>query len=220
MNKNIDFEAFGVIFCPAVCSYFCLVYGGGGCHCRILKTIPPPPKKKKRYVIIGDRQSRTTPTKDLLHRVVFFGGWCANCRKLRKRQTTHHPQFCTRDVDCRFCGGGAWISRSEIIVSPMVIAIAGVCQSQLAIAKPISVLRCRDLQSPWPGTGVLNWEIPGSAPGSAPGGALGNWGARGVLQRVLKETGRAPGSALEGANVGGSTGRAPSGALLEHLRFP
>ena len=23
------------------------------------------------------------------------------------------PQFCTRDVDRRFCGGGAWISRSD-----------------------------------------------------------------------------------------------------------
>ena len=62
---------------------------------------------------IGDRQPRTTPTKDLLHRVVFLGGWCASCRKLRKRQNTYHPQFCTRDVDCRFCGGGAWISRSD-----------------------------------------------------------------------------------------------------------
>ena len=25
-----------------------------------------------------------------------------------KRQNTHHPQFCTRDVDRRFCGGGEW----------------------------------------------------------------------------------------------------------------
>ena len=42
-----------------------------------------------------------------------FGGWCANCRNLRKRQNTHHPQFCTRDVGRRFGGGGAWISRSD-----------------------------------------------------------------------------------------------------------
>ena len=42
-----------------------------------------------------------------------MGGWCANCQNLRKRQNTHHPQFCTRDVDRRFCGGGAWISRSD-----------------------------------------------------------------------------------------------------------
>ena len=62
---------------------------------------------------LGDRQPRTTPTKALPHQVVFFGGWCANCRKLRKRQNTHHPQFCTRDVDRRFCGGGVWISGSE-----------------------------------------------------------------------------------------------------------
>ena len=63
---------------------------------------------------VGEREPRTIPTKDLPHRVVLFGGWCANCRNLRKRQNTHHPQFCTRDVDRPFCGGGAWISRSEI----------------------------------------------------------------------------------------------------------
>ena len=62
---------------------------------------------------IGDRQPRTIPTKDLLHQVVFLGGWCANFRNLRKRQHTHHPQFCTRDVDRKFCGGGAWISGSD-----------------------------------------------------------------------------------------------------------
>ena len=37
-----------------------------------------------------------------------------NCRNLRQRQNTHHPQFCTRGVDRRFCGGGAWISRPEV----------------------------------------------------------------------------------------------------------
>ena len=42
-----------------------------------------------------------------------FRGWCVNCRNLRKRQNMHHPQFCTRDVDRRFCGGGAWMSRSD-----------------------------------------------------------------------------------------------------------
>ena len=62
---------------------------------------------------IGGRQPRTIPTKDLPHQVVFLGGWCANCRNPRKRQNTHHPQFCTRDVDRRFCGGGAWISQSD-----------------------------------------------------------------------------------------------------------
>ena len=62
---------------------------------------------------LGDREPCTIPTKDLSHRVVCLGGWCANCRKLRKRQNTHDPQFCTRDVDRRFCGG-AWISRSDI----------------------------------------------------------------------------------------------------------
>ena len=56
---------------------------------------------------VGDREPRTIPTKDLPHRVVFLGGWCANCRNLRKRQNTHHPQFRTRNVDRRFCGGDA-----------------------------------------------------------------------------------------------------------------
>ena len=50
---------------------------------------------------LGDRQPRTIPTKDLPYQVVFWG-----------RCTT--PQICTRDVACRFCGGGAWISRSEM----------------------------------------------------------------------------------------------------------
>ena len=45
----------------------------------------------------------------------FGGGWCANCRNLRERQNTHHPQFCTHDVDHRFCGGGEWISRSDTL---------------------------------------------------------------------------------------------------------
>ena len=30
----------------------------------------------------------------------------------QKRQNTHNPQFCTRDVDRLFCGGGVWTSRS------------------------------------------------------------------------------------------------------------
>ena len=42
-----------------------------------------------------------------------FGGVVCELRNLRKRQTTHHPQFCTRDIDRRFCGGGAWNSRPE-----------------------------------------------------------------------------------------------------------
>ena len=66
---------------------------------------------------MGDREPSTILTKDLPHWVVFFlggGVWCANCQNLRKRQNTHHPQFCTRDVDRRFWGGGAWISRSEL----------------------------------------------------------------------------------------------------------
>ena len=33
-----------------------------------------------------------------------FEGWCSNCLNLRKRKNMHHPQFCTRDVDCRFVG--------------------------------------------------------------------------------------------------------------------
>ena len=40
-----------------------------------------------------------------------------------KRQNTHHPQFCTRDVDRRFCGGGAWISRSDFFVASKLPAL-------------------------------------------------------------------------------------------------
>ena len=65
-------------------------------------------RRKIQSAGIRDRQPRTIATKDLPHQVVFLGGWCANCRNLRERQNTHHPQFCTRDVDRRFCRGGAW----------------------------------------------------------------------------------------------------------------
>ena len=44
--------------------------------------------------LIGDRQPRTIPTKDLLHQVFFVGGWCANCRNPKekaKNRTT--PNF-------------------------------------------------------------------------------------------------------------------------------
>ena len=41
----------------------------------------------------------------------------------RKRQNTRHPQFGTSDVD-RFCGGGAWVSRSERApIAPLMVAM-------------------------------------------------------------------------------------------------
>ena len=55
------------------------------------------------------------------------------------------------------------------------------------------------LQSHPPVTGALKWEILGTPLGSAPEGAPGNRGARGVLPRVLREIGDAPGSAPESA---------------------
>ena len=76
---------------------------------------PSPPNRwlrkefQRPWVYLGDRQPHTIPTKDLLHQ-----GWCANFSNLRKRQNTHHPQFCTRDVDRQFCGGGAWISGADL----------------------------------------------------------------------------------------------------------
>ena len=46
---------------------------------------------------------------------IFLGGVvCELSEPETKAKSTHHPQFCTRDVDRRFCGGGAWISRSEV----------------------------------------------------------------------------------------------------------
>ena len=44
---------------------------------------------------------------------IFWGVVC-ELSEPKKKQNTHHPQFRTRDVDRRFCGGGAWISRSDI----------------------------------------------------------------------------------------------------------
>ena len=54
------------------------------------------------------------------------GGWCANCQNQRKtvgggvrivrtkeKQHTHEPQFCICDVRRQFCGGDAWILRSD-----------------------------------------------------------------------------------------------------------
>ena len=39
---------------------------------------------------------------------------CANCRLRRKGRHTHYPQFCTRDVDRQFGGGGAWIYTEQM----------------------------------------------------------------------------------------------------------
>ena len=38
---------------------------------------------------LGDRKPRTIPTRNH-HQVVFWGGWCANCGNLRRRQHTRH----------------------------------------------------------------------------------------------------------------------------------
>ena len=83
------------------------------------KTHFKTPSKNYSSNLLGDRQPRTIPTKDPPHEVVFWGGWCANCRNLRKRQNTHHIQFCTRDVDRQVYGGGAWISRSDLLEGPL-----------------------------------------------------------------------------------------------------
>ena len=80
-----------------------------------------PPRfenRKPNLPLLGNRQPRTIPTKNLPPRVVFLGGWCANCRNLRKRQNAHHSQFCTRDVDRQLCGGGEWIPLSDLLSSP------------------------------------------------------------------------------------------------------
>ena len=52
-------------------------------------------------VSVSSREPRTThypPQKTFLIGWYFWRGWCANCRNLRRRQNTHHPQFCTHDV--------------------------------------------------------------------------------------------------------------------------
>ena len=42
---------------------------------------------------LGDRQPRTIPTKDPPHQVIFIGGWCANCRNLRKGKICTTPSL-------------------------------------------------------------------------------------------------------------------------------
>ena len=51
---------------------------------------------------LGDRGTRTIPTKDLPHQVVVFGGWCANCRNLGKIRTT--PSFALAMLIVDFVG--------------------------------------------------------------------------------------------------------------------
>ena len=46
--------------------------------------------------------------------------------ELRERQNTHHPHFRTRDVGRRFCGGGAWLSRSDTVGS-FLLAVELLC---------------------------------------------------------------------------------------------
>ena len=58
------------------------------------------------FFFLGASELRTIPAKrPSSPGGILGGGWCANCRNPRRRQNTHHPQFCTRDVDCPFCGG-------------------------------------------------------------------------------------------------------------------
>ena len=61
---------------------------------------------------------------------VFFGGGGGESRFYfygradfsEKRQNTHHPQVCTRDVGRQFCGGGAWISRSDSQANKVLVS--------------------------------------------------------------------------------------------------
>ena len=90
---------------------------------------------------IGDRQPRTIPTKDLLHQVVFLGGWCANFPNLRKRQNTHHPQFCTlvfskrafRHVRVRFKNARFRPSKHPIVLSLIGVSETGSAKTGSAI---------------------------------------------------------------------------------------
>ena len=98
---------------------------------------------------IGDRKPRTIPTKDLPHQVVFLGGggWCVRIvgtQETGKIRTT--PRFCTRDVDCRFCGGGAWISRSEKNYVHNVRAIRTNRKLRFTILAPRSAIRKKRVQ--------------------------------------------------------------------------
>ena len=49
---------------------------------------------------------------------IFGGVVCELSEAKKKTKYAPPPKFCTRDVDCRFCGGGAWISGSETIRNP------------------------------------------------------------------------------------------------------
>ena len=75
------------------------------------------PCKIKVSLHRGPPTTHHPPQKTFLIKWSFWGGWCANCRNLRERQNTHHPQFCTRDVDLRFCGGVVWTSWSDLQLS-------------------------------------------------------------------------------------------------------
>ena len=89
------------------------------CLFTILKPLYPPLPTSKVMDLLLNFYYRGPPTTHHPHKRPsssggIFGGWCTNCRNLRRRQNSHHPQFCARDVDRRFCGGDAWISRSDI----------------------------------------------------------------------------------------------------------
>ena len=43
-----------------------------------------------------------------------WGGVVCELSEPKQRQNTHHLQSCTRDVDRRFCVGGAWTSWSDV----------------------------------------------------------------------------------------------------------
>ena len=53
---------------------------------------------------IEDREPRTVPTKHLPRWVVLLGGWCANCRNLRKGKIRSSPTFALAMLIVGFVG--------------------------------------------------------------------------------------------------------------------
>ena len=72
------------------------------------------PQKPLLRSLVGDRQPRTIPTKDLLHQVVLWGGVVCGFSEPKKKAKYAPPPVLHCDVDRQFCGGGAWISGSDL----------------------------------------------------------------------------------------------------------
>ena len=143
MNKHMApncrnlpcFEAFGVIFCPDVCSYFCLVCGGGRGHWRFSESCLPA------EVMQAEQGSKMHP-----RRVgTMEQGKKASANCVGKPLWEKHPETNNRKKQKKYhsdCALGASVATFQGIENPRI------CRMYLGVSR-LSFLRKETSQGPF-----------------------------------------------------------------------